>query len=883
MRRQCNSVTCLIPNPILLNRRFQPHDGMFGESSSQSQGTRLKVILACDPCRRKKAKCDGVQPICSRCSWAGSQCQYQTIIKKRGPPRGNIEVIESRLHRIELLRRRESAERKDGEVGGVSQPDFALLKSETTMPISEPLVNSYEESPTPASVENANKDQNREFIESTQASSIVASTNFFLYSVLNAVGQLQLNYMAEGHDSSRLLTNGDPSTSDFPLERTVPQELSNHLVNNFFHQFNFIFPILSRPHFMHQLQTDPTSIDPLLLNAIYATGSRYSDSLMMRKNFSRPETAGELFFKRCEQLLLTQFGQPSICTIQGLVILSWYLYLGGRTDESYMHRNLAMQHILALNLLRDPEQLDPSMKIVDMETRRRAFWALLAQDRWAAAMMSSSLSVNERDYDCKVPILEDDELWELTLRNEVTQKPMEGTLKDVKAFGDFSKTVDFLVHPFEDKAKPTLNLNEIAYTPGYYTSVQVRVFAETINLTRIIEKINQNLYAPSPLSLTAMETSLKQWFLNLPPYMKYEKPADDTPSSPVPQLFCMLYHATRVLLYKSNVKFYEDGIGGDHLTSSTTEPSYAQEMGLSVCEQAASSITHIAEQMVKHGQSQFLYNVFLFPLTLSASVHFGVVCSGSPQFNVAAWINLRKTIVVLKHCSRSCLSANDFTRVFEDVLQRCGVNLKEEKGECSSDVENDSEWKAGKRRLEDAYVPVYTSGIINDSAMANLAQEQEWSWQSNQNFTGNTASNSGGLVLAQNLQFHDQTFTFDQSASHDEYSDKFFHNDEFAGLPFNSTSLTSPEHPTFCFESEQPHTKLSDFRQSPLSHPPALDFMSATTHASTTADQALAFVASMPSYTPQPIQLDDLHVAQPPVWFPPPPSLEVKPPQKKQE
>lgn len=91
-----------------------------------------------------------------------------------------------------------------------TQPDFALLTSETTMPISEPLVSNYEESPTPASIENVDKVQNREFIKSNQAASIVASTNFFLYSVLNAVGQLQLHYIVEGYDSNRLLTNGDP-------------------------------------------------------------------------------------------------------------------------------------------------------------------------------------------------------------------------------------------------------------------------------------------------------------------------------------------------------------------------------------------------------------------------------------------------------------------------------------------------------------------------------------------------------------------------------------------------------------------------------------------------------------------------------------------------
>lgn len=72
-------------------------------NDKQQAPKRVKVTLACVLCRKKKVKCDGVQPSCSRCRSIGNCCQYSEPPKKRGPPKGYVEVIENRAHRIESL------------------------------------------------------------------------------------------------------------------------------------------------------------------------------------------------------------------------------------------------------------------------------------------------------------------------------------------------------------------------------------------------------------------------------------------------------------------------------------------------------------------------------------------------------------------------------------------------------------------------------------------------------------------------------------------------------------------------------------------------------------------------------------------------------------
>ncbi|GFF84499.1 hypothetical protein CNMCM6936_002390 [Aspergillus lentulus] len=62
------------------------------ENSAQSK--RQRVSRACDSCRSKKDKCDGVQPVCSTCASLCRPCTYKTNPKKRGLPTGYIRTLE---------------------------------------------------------------------------------------------------------------------------------------------------------------------------------------------------------------------------------------------------------------------------------------------------------------------------------------------------------------------------------------------------------------------------------------------------------------------------------------------------------------------------------------------------------------------------------------------------------------------------------------------------------------------------------------------------------------------------------------------------------------------------------------------------------------------
>ncbi|KAF9581990.1 hypothetical protein BGW38_000803 [Lunasporangiospora selenospora] len=72
-------------------------------SSSSSTQKRSKITKACDNCRRRRVKCDGVPDGCGGCRAAKTQCIYTISNTKRGPPKGYVEVIEDRLGKIENM------------------------------------------------------------------------------------------------------------------------------------------------------------------------------------------------------------------------------------------------------------------------------------------------------------------------------------------------------------------------------------------------------------------------------------------------------------------------------------------------------------------------------------------------------------------------------------------------------------------------------------------------------------------------------------------------------------------------------------------------------------------------------------------------------------
>lgn len=67
-----------------------------GGNSAQS-----RVAQACDRCRSKKIRCDGVRPCCTQCRNVGFECKTSDKLSRRAFPRGYTESLEERVRSLE--------------------------------------------------------------------------------------------------------------------------------------------------------------------------------------------------------------------------------------------------------------------------------------------------------------------------------------------------------------------------------------------------------------------------------------------------------------------------------------------------------------------------------------------------------------------------------------------------------------------------------------------------------------------------------------------------------------------------------------------------------------------------------------------------------------
>ena len=63
--------------------------------------SQARVAQACDRCRSKKIRCDGVRPCCSQCSSVGFECRTSDKLSRRAFPRGYTESLEERVRALE--------------------------------------------------------------------------------------------------------------------------------------------------------------------------------------------------------------------------------------------------------------------------------------------------------------------------------------------------------------------------------------------------------------------------------------------------------------------------------------------------------------------------------------------------------------------------------------------------------------------------------------------------------------------------------------------------------------------------------------------------------------------------------------------------------------
>ncbi|OBZ89050.1 Nitrogen assimilation transcription factor nit-4 [Choanephora cucurbitarum] len=589
--------------------------------TEHSEQKRQRVSKACEQCRKKKVKCDGGLPFCNNCNTQGFTCHYKESTKKRGPPKGYIEAIEGRLHRLEALLGsivQEDDPRSQAIIDELNAPlETAYGELVRPRPMRRETLSSFDSDPNLHNVvettihqkedkeknvegrDESNNIGNLSIDENGQLRYYGRSSGFYMLKINKNFQNrsFQFNSKESAHNDSHTAL---PVSID-PFEMP-PTDLKDHLLALYFDTFYPLLPILHKQSFMEAIHdpNQPSTPPAILLNAIFAVASRISLDVRVRAVPDKPETAGDVFFERARMLLDLEWDSFRVSTVQALLLMSSHQNGALKTTRGWLYSGMAIRMSQNLGLHRNCDTWDLSP--TEKENRKRAFYGCFVIDRLSCAMHGRSPMIDERDYDTPYP--SEDEIDDLDRKPRI----MENFLHLIKICEILGEVICAL---YKVRARR-----------------QLAALSTSDNIVSSLDK------------------KLNHWMSKLPANLQYRPPNTRlNESAPAPSLeLCqlhMLFYTTLILTHRPFIP------GPDQKVAPSVFPS------TSICTFAANKILDITESLLAEGRLTSLNNYSLFFMFTAGIIFIYNAASTDSMFALEAKISINKIMRAMDDIERT--------------------------------------------------------------------------------------------------------------------------------------------------------------------------------------------------------------------------------------
>lgn len=482
---------------------------------------QARIAQACDRCRSKKIRCDGIRPSCTQCVNVGFECKTSDKLSRRAFPRGYTESLEERVRNLEAEVRelKELLDEKDEKIDILSRIHSRAPQGHPTPPRS-----STSPSPSEASAATPDKD---DVFKIHQSPALLDDENNNSYFVGSSSGRafteafkekaLESGKSCADLDSSAIFGTGSKTTVPRSPKRldfkAPPRLVSDQMVNIFFQEWAPLFPVIHRPTFLSLYEQYVASPDTMAdkksiaqLNLVFGIAALSSDP--------RDGQDVDSFEAQWQTAMDSFLMDNDLATLQCLVLAQIYCLLKADYARLLKYKGLAVGLSQRLGL--HQSQKGFALGALTCETRKKVFWSLYTVDCFSAAHLGLPTLFRDEDIECEYPADADDEY--------VTEK-------------------GFL---------PTL--------PGEYTKISSSL--ALFRLSRVLAKVITELYPASATHEISLRTiaslgdELEEWSNNLAPHLKLtfqqDKPSTNVTSSRSP-ILSLAYHHVRSLIYRPAV------------------------------------------------------------------------------------------------------------------------------------------------------------------------------------------------------------------------------------------------------------------------------------------------------------------------------------------
>ncbi|KAI9709294.1 MAG: hypothetical protein M1820_003414 [Bogoriella megaspora] len=481
-----------------------------------------RIAQACDRCRSKKIRCDGVRPCCSQCANVGFECKTSDKLSRRAFPRGYTESLEERVRALELEVRelKELLDEKDEKIDMLSRIHPNSHSQFTPRQRSSNAL-------SPISLSDVKDEPKGEVFHMQQSPYLLDENGLESYFAGTSNGRTLVEaYKRRIQESGQSYPDVDTeafftSSQDEKIRSRAgsldisppPRMVSDQLISIFFQEWAPLFPILHRPTFLSLYETfvddasavkDKQSTAQLyLVFGIAALSSDEQDKAQI-----------ESFEYQWSSALESVMMENSLPILQCLMLAQIYCIQRADYARLQTYKSVAIGHSHRLGLHQSQKRF--ALGALTGETRKKAFWTLYTLDCFSAALLGLPKQLQEDDIHCEYPVDVDEEY--------VTEKGFQPTL------------------------------------PGESTKLSAAL--ALFRASRILSKVlDQNYPASasheiSSKSILALNDDLDAWLNNLAPHLRLQF-AQDKPSTNVvcsrSFILSLTYHFIRTLIHRPAV------------------------------------------------------------------------------------------------------------------------------------------------------------------------------------------------------------------------------------------------------------------------------------------------------------------------------------------
>ncbi|KAH8660446.1 fungal-specific transcription factor domain-containing protein [Xylariales sp. PMI_506] len=370
---------------------------------------RRRLAKACDPCRRKKLRCDGIRPVCGRCLGLNSLCRYADVHK---PPRRSRRSGLGAQEPSELSLADTHSLIGTGTQSPVSNPlvDVAVDVPVTPKSIrcpqqssagdSEPLPHIHGPRSGPIGTRNASSARRADAAPLTSDTLVGGSADTRYFGSPSGISLVSIgsNCHNAGQPSRYRIKlppqQGSWSTWTQPTVQKVLQRHTSRplpawtdafaLVKEFFDEEHKVFPCFHPPTFMALLgqQYSGTSNDSpawwASLNAVLAIAQR-----RRVEKGECPAADEEVAWGYAANALGTVLDvlmrNTQLISVQALLTIAWFFLGTPNPQPSFMFTGSALRLAHSIGLHRS--DCVASWTPIEQEIRTRVFWIAVSFDR----------------------------------------------------------------------------------------------------------------------------------------------------------------------------------------------------------------------------------------------------------------------------------------------------------------------------------------------------------------------------------------------------------------------------------------------------------------------------------------------------------------------